>query len=160
MSRRHEARLLAVQFLFQRDFNAGDLEEALRDFWDGRQVSDRLRSFAEELIRGVESVRPDLDDRLRGYATNWDLARMAAVDRNILRLALYEMIHRPDIPPVVSINEAVDLAKEFSGRESARFVNGVLDRAVRDVPRPARCAVPDPRLLTGPAPSRRGGRAR
>lgn len=149
MSSRHEARLLAVQFLFQRDFNGGDLVDALADFWAGRKTSAKLRGFAEELIRGVEANRPHLDDLLRGYATNWDLARMAAVDRNILRLAVYEMHHRPDIPPVVSINEAVDLAKEFGGRESGRFVNGILDRASKDVARPARCAVPNPRLLTG-----------
>jgi N utilization substance protein B len=74
---------------------------------------------------------------------------MAAVDRNILRLALYEMHHRADIPPVVSMNEAIDLAKEFGGRESGRFVNGILDRAAKDVKRPARCAAPDPRLPAG-----------
>lgn len=159
MSRRHEGRVLAVQFLFQRDFNDGDLDMALADFWAGRRVAEKLRGFAEALIRGVESVRPDLDERLRGYATNWDLSRMAAVDRNILRLALYEMIHRSDIPPVVSINEAVDLAKEFSGRDAARFVNGVLDRAIRDVERPARCAAPDPRLLTRPPSWSSGGTA-
>lgn len=149
MSSRHEGRLMAVQFLFQRDFNDGDMAEALADFWLARKTSPKLRSFAEELIRGVEAARSELDDRLKGYATNWDLSRMAAVDRNILRLALYEMMYREDIPPVVSINEAVDLAKEFGGRESGRFVNGILDRAAKDVQRPARCAAPDPRLLTG-----------
>ncbi|MBU4459214.1 MAG: transcription antitermination factor NusB [Verrucomicrobia bacterium] len=149
MSARHESRLLAVQFLFQRDFNDGDLADALADFWAARNIGPKLRAFAEDLIRGVEAVRPELDERLRALATNWDLSRMAAVDRNILRLALYEMHHRADIPPVVSMNEAIDLAKEFGGRESGRFVNGILDRAAKDVKRPARCAAPDPRLLAG-----------
>jgi N utilization substance protein B len=145
MSRRHEARLLAVQFLFQRDFNQYDLKCALEDFWETRRVSKTTRQFAEELIRGVEARRPALDELLRRYAVNWDISRMSAVDRNILRLALYEMHYRPDIPPVVSIDEAVNLAKEFSGRESARFVNGVLDRAKQDVPRPARSPLVPPK---------------
>lgn len=136
MSRRHEGRILALQFLFQRDFNTDDLDEALKEFWASRPVRPRLREFAESLIRGVEQVRPTLDDRLRTYLVNWELSRLAAVDRNILRLALYEMLHRPDIPPLVSLNEAIDLAKEFGDPDSPRFVNGVLDRAVKTLARP------------------------
>ena len=146
MKARHQARLMAVQFLFQRDFNTGDLDEALADFWAGRRTPENVRAFAENLLRGVETHRPQLDERLRGYAEHWDLERMGAVDRNVMRLALYEMWHCDDIPPVVSINEAVDLAKEFSGLESGKFVNGILDRAARDVHRPARSARPDPRF--------------
>ncbi|MCX7817735.1 MAG: transcription antitermination factor NusB [Kiritimatiellae bacterium] len=138
MSRRHEGRILALQFLFQRDFNVEDLDEALREFWGARPVRPKLREFAESLIRGVEQMRPSLDERLRGYLVNWELSRLAAVDRNILRLALYEMLHRPDIPPVVSLNEAIDLAKEFGDPDSPRFVNGVLDRAVKELSRPVR----------------------
>jgi len=148
MSSRHEARLLAVQFLFQRDFNDGEMAAALADFWLFHKVRPKLRSFAEMLILGVEERKAELDAKIRELAINWDVSRMAATDRNILRLALFEMLHRPDIPPVVSINEAVDLAKEFGGRESGRFVNGILDRASKTVDRPARCAAPDPRLLT------------
>ena len=149
MSSRHEARLCAVQFLFQRDFNAGTLGEALVLFWEGRKCSAKVRTFTEELVQGVESLKEDLDARIRRYAEHWDLQRMAATDRNIMRVALYEMLHRPEIPPVVSINEAVELAKEFSGYESGRFVNGILDRAKKDLTRPARCAAPDERFLTG-----------
>ena len=146
MKARHQARLLAVQFLFQRDYNTGDLAEALADFWDARRTPENARAFAEALIHGVEGHRPELDERLRAYAEHWDLERMGAVDRNVMRLALFEMWHCADIPPVVSINEAVDLAKEFSGLESGRFVNGILDRAAREVRRPARSARPDPRF--------------
>lgn len=149
MSGRREARLMAVQFLFQRDFNGESLEDALTLFWEERRPGDKVRDFAEALIRGVEGVRSELDERLKGYATNWDLGRMAAVDRNIMRVALFEMLHRPEIPPVVSINEAVEMAKQFGGMESGRFVNGILDRAVKDLDRPTRCAQPDRRLLTG-----------
>lgn len=141
MSGRHEGRTLAVQFLFQRDFNADALDTALVDFWNERKAGARVRAFTEELVRGVEAHREDIDGKLQQYADNWDVKRMGAVDRNVMRVALYEMLHRPDIPPVVSINEAVDLAKELSSDESGRFVNGILDRARRDLARPARAAV-------------------
>jgi transcription antitermination protein NusB len=85
----------------------------------------------------LESL-PELDKKITEFAQNWDLRRMAAVDRNILRMAVYEMIHRDDIPPVVSINEAVDIAKKFSTQDSGKFVNGILDRIKRELPRPAR----------------------
>lgn len=148
MKARHEGRLLAVQMLFQREFNPGDLDAALRDFWDGAKVPADVGEFAEAIVRGVEAHRAELDERLRTYAEHWDLERMGAVDRNIMRAALYEMLYRDDIPPVVSIDEAVELAKEFNGWESARFVNGILDRAARDLPRPARLGRGDPRFRT------------
>ncbi len=145
MSGRHEGRLLAVQFLFQRDFNSGNLERALRLFWmafPDYSPKSRSRIFSEELIYGVERERDALDQRLRACAEHWDVARMNAVDRNIMRVALYEMLYRGDIPPVVSINEAVELAKSFGGSEAGRFVNGILDRVRRELPRPARLPVP------------------
>jgi N utilization substance protein B len=140
MSGRHESREWAVQFLFQRDFNAGDLGEALEEFWKERQPVAKLRAFAEELVRGVEAHRAEIDALLQKYAENWEVRRMGGVDRNVMRVALFEMLHRPDIPPVVSINEAVELVKESGSDESGRFVNGILDRARKDIDRPARCA--------------------
>jgi N utilization substance protein B len=161
MGMRREARERAIQFLFQYDINPPEnLEEALNQFWDAtRQASvndDKatwgervelppptaddaaLRAFADPLIRGVLEKRADLDDRIQARATNWSLQRMAAVDRNILRLALFEMLHREDIPPVVSINEAVDIAKRYSTAESGKFVNGILDKIRGELLRPAR----------------------
>jgi N utilization substance protein B len=140
MSGRHDGRTLAVQFLFQRDFNDGDLEEALKQFWLDQDATTKVRAFAEELIRGVEQHRAALDAQLQKCAEHWDVKRMGGVDRNVMRVALFEMLHRPDIPPVVSINEAVDLAKELSSDESGRFVNGILDRARKELNRPARAA--------------------
>ena len=96
------------------------------------------RLFADKLIRGVLEHRPELDARIKQHAENWDLHRMAVVDRNILRLAIYEMLHRDDIPPVVSINEAVDIAKKFSTQDSGKFVNGILDKIKGELMRPAR----------------------
>ena len=97
-----------------------------------------VRLFADPLIRGTLVYRDEADSHIKKYAQNWDLHRIAAVDRNILRLAIYEMLHRDDIPPVVSINEAVDVAKKFSTQDSGKFVNGILDKVKGELMRPAR----------------------
>jgi len=139
--KRRIARELAVQFLYQFDLSGGSLEEALPLFWQTQsEVSEDGRKFAEQLIHGVTERRAVIDEHIGKYADNWDLPRIAAVDRNILRLAMYEMLFRDDIPPVVSINEAVDIAKKFSTHESGAFVNGILDRLKADLTRPSRTA--------------------
>ena len=97
-----------------------------------------LRLFAEPLIRGTLEHRDAVDEIIKKHAKNWELHRIAAVDRNILRLAIYEMLHREDIPPVVSINEAVDIAKKFSTQDSGKFVNGILDKVKGELMRPAK----------------------
>lgn len=141
MGGRHEARLWAVQFLFQRDFNHGNLEDALLQFWTDVKAQAKMRVFTEELIRGVESRKDTLDKSIQECADNWDIKRMGAVDRNVMRVALYEMLYRPDVPPIVSINEAVEIAKELSGKESGKFVNGILDRMAKELQRPSRDAL-------------------
>ena len=98
----------------------------------------RFRDFTEKLVRGVADNLDAIDERLVRYTDNWPLHRMGGVDRNVLRLAVFEMFFDDQTPPVVIINEAVDLAKYFSSSESGRFVNGILDRACKDVARPAR----------------------
>jgi N utilization substance protein B len=163
MGNRREARERAVQFLFQHDLNPSDpLDEALERFWvsqraaalqaeeagacwgEPRQLPPpsaaeaAMRWFADPLIRGTIEHLPEIDAVIARHVRNWSLERMAAVDRNILRLAVYEMLHREDIPPVVSINEAVDIAKKFSTHESGRFVNGILDKVKGELMRPAR----------------------
>lgn len=138
-SSRHEARLRAAQFLYQEDINpAENRNEAIHMFWDQHEAPDTTRHFAEVLINAVLKNLSELDEKLASYAQNWDIKRMHAVDRNILRLAIYEIIYRPDIPPVVAVNEALDITKELSSDESAKFVNGILDRALKDVDRPLR----------------------
>jgi N utilization substance protein B len=141
--KRRLARELSVQFLYQHDLAGGALDEALPLFWQTqRDVTDAARQFAEELIRGTVQNRALIDEKIEKYTEHWELSRIAAVDRNIQRLAIYEMLFRDDIPPVVSINEAVDIAKKFSTRESGAFVNGILDRLKADLTRPARTAAP------------------
>lgn len=163
ISIRREARERAVQFLFQVDLNPPDnLDEALELFWDSQRRTAlalekgkatwgqpvelppptpeelEVRQFAEPLIRGTIAHREEVDAKIRQYALNWELHRMAVVDRNVMRLAIYEMLHREDIPPVVSINEAVDIAKKYSTPDSGKFVNGILDKVKNDLMRPAR----------------------
>jgi N utilization substance protein B len=141
--KRRLARECAIQFLYQLDMTGGDLAESLERFWETQEnLSPNVRTFAEELIRGALAHLAGIDEKIQHYTENWELPRIAAVDRNILRLAIYEMLHRDDIPPVVSINEAVDIAKKFSTRESGAFVNGILDRLKADLTRPARTAAP------------------
>ncbi len=163
MGMRHIARERAVQFLFQHDLNPPKkLEDALEQFWSMQRTAAlagekgearwgqpvelppmtteecALRDFAEGLIRGTLEHQKELDEQIQQYARNWDLHRMAVVDRNILRLAVFEMTHRQDIPPIVSINEAVDIAKKFSTEDSGKFVNGILDKVKGELLRPAR----------------------
>ncbi len=135
---RRNARERALQFLFQSDFNPDETRSALDRFWDDVGAKPETRQFADSLINGVLGSKPALDEKIRAYAAHWDIGRMGAVDRNILRIAIYEMFFRPDIPPVVSINEAVDIAKRYGCDESGSFVNGILDRARADLSRPAR----------------------
>jgi N utilization substance protein B len=163
MGQRRESRERAVQFLFQHDLNKPEqLDQALDHFWQSQRAvviaQDKavatwgeeaelpplssqeasLRLFADPLIKGTLENRERLDEEIKKHTQNWDLGRMAVVDRNILRLAIYEMFYRDDIPPVVSINEAVDIAKKFSTEESGRFVNGILDKVKSELMRPAR----------------------
>jgi len=138
---RHLLRLWVVQFLFQRDFNRYDpWEEALEAFLADkrRKMSRKMRAFFEERVEGTSLNREEIDKEITRYAENWEVGRMGAVDRNVLRLAFFELKFCPDVPPVVALNEAVQLAKELSSEESGKFVNGILDPAIRTLDRPLR----------------------
>lgn len=134
MGKRRQARELAVQFLYGYDLNRRDLGEALSDFWQSRQRTDaEVKSFSEDLIVGTLERLEYLDGVIGDHARNWRLERIALVDKSILRLALYELYFRADIPPLVTINEAVDIAKRFSTDQSGRFVNGILDKVREEI---------------------------
>ena len=111
------------------------------DFWEFCPMKPNVREFAQPLIEGMIAHLPEIDERIKRYCENYNLNRISPVDRNVLRLAIYEMLYRDDIPPVVSINEAIELAKTFGGAESGGFVNGILDRVRKDLTRPSREAV-------------------
>ena len=153
MTKRSESREWAVQLLFQREINREDLKDSLELFWQDKNAPQKARDFTEQLVRGVEEHRKEIDELLHKCATNWDVGRMGGVDRNAMRVAVYEMLHRDDIPPVVSINEAVDLAKTYSSIESGKFVNGILDRIRKGIDRPARNPSPAPRPAPPEAPA-------
>jgi len=118
------------------DISGIKVDEALSEFW-GEHPSfiEEIREFAEELAKGVGKDIEEIDKRISEHATNWTLKRMAVVDRNILRLATYELLFRSDIPPKVSINEAVDIAKKYGDANSGKFVNGILDRIGKEAKR-------------------------
>ncbi|TRZ96415.1 transcription antitermination factor NusB [bacterium] len=131
MRKRTQSREFVLQILYQMDITRDNHELALANFWQSHSQEDinqEVRAFTEELIKGVSANLEAIDSKVAQYATNWQLKRMAIVDRNILRLSSYELLFREDIPPKVSINEAVELAKKYSGPEAGKFVNGVLDK--------------------------------
>ncbi|MBW0000705.1 MAG: transcription antitermination factor NusB [Verrucomicrobia bacterium] len=144
MGKRREGREVALQLLFHWDLNRHEqlTEEDLSRFWSLRSVAPGLKEFAVQLVQGVILHQADIDEKITRYTANYELKRISAVDRNILRMAIYEMWHVPDVPPVVAINEAIDIAKKFGTEESSRFVNGVLDRVKMDLKRPLRTSLP------------------
>ena len=134
MSRRL-ARETALQVLFQRDLTKEPLiTSEIVDRWaEEFVVPEASKPFAQELVDGTISHQDEIDQTIASFAQEWTLSRMANVDRNVMRLATYEILFCPDIPGRVSLNEAIELAKRFGGEESAKFVNGILDRVVTSV---------------------------
>jgi len=134
IQQRRDGRMAAVQFLYSWEINRPeDLAQALELFFAEQEQPRDYFAFGEELIHGAIEHMSEIDGHIRGLAQNWDFERIAKIDLTILRVGIHEMLHRKDIPPVVSINEAVDLAKCFSCTESGRFVNGILDRARKEL---------------------------
>ena len=129
MRKRTKARECTLQILYTLDIAKLPAEQAIADFWgEHPSVTKEIRKFTEELVEGVYKNIELIDKEISASATNWTLKRMAVVDRNILRLAAYELLFRDDIPPKVTINEAVDIAKKFGDANSGKFVNGILDK--------------------------------
>jgi N utilization substance protein B len=137
MTKRRKAREVALQFLYQLDLQ-GETDPAphAAEFWARHPLDDDTRGFAEEIVRGATTTQGKIDEIIVRCTEHWDLDRMAVVDRNILRLAVYELGWRAETPPKVVINEAIEIAKKFGTRESGRFINGILDRVHREL-RPA-----------------------
>jgi N utilization substance protein B len=127
MRRRTRARELALQFLYQLDVRGNDVRDGLDDFLRQSGASRAARRFATEIVDGVLAHRDELDAVIVKVAQNWTLTRMPPVDRNILRLASYELLHCEDIPVGVALNEAIELGKRYSTANSGSFINGILD---------------------------------
>jgi len=131
MRKRTKAREYVLQMLYQVDITQGLWQEILENFCaspDRQDLSGELKDFSAELLGGVVEHLQEIDKKISKYAANWQLERMAFVDRNIMRLGCFELLFRADIPPKVAINEAVELAKKYSGLESGKFVNAILDQ--------------------------------
>jgi N utilization substance protein B len=119
--------------LFQIDFTKRELDRKdLEEFWSGKKESRDIREFTEKLVKGTLESLDEIDSIIEKATENWFLKRMAAVDRNILRFAAYEILHRKDIPYAVTINEALEIAKKYSSAEAASFLNGVLDKLAKE----------------------------
>jgi len=127
MGIRRVARECAVQMLYQRDIGKHDCRYILNSFWEMNEHSPQVREFATHLFEGSVARLKEIDELIQSHAENWRLSRMAAVDRNILRLAVYELLSEEKTPSTVVINEALEVARKFSTHESAQFVNGILD---------------------------------
>jgi len=131
MRKRTKAREYVLQMLYQADITQGNWQEVLENFCasgDRLDLSGELKDFSAALLGGVVGHLQEIDKKISKYAANWQLERMAFVDRNIMRLGCFELLFRADIPPKVAINEAVELAKKYSGPESGKFVNAILDQ--------------------------------
>jgi N utilization substance protein B len=135
MSKRREGREAALQLLYSLEFLPGGADHDMEDFWRLRETDDAVREHALELFRGVRGNLTDIDARITAAVQNFSFERLNAVDRNILRIAVFEMFHQEAVPPIVSMNEAIEIAKRFGGQDSGRFVNGVLDRIMVEVKR-------------------------
>ena len=131
MRKRTKAREYALQALYQADIRHADAESVLKDFWREQNEVPEVTVFANQLVIGTLQNLADIDETIRRHADNWDLKRMAVVDRNILRLGVFELMCQQDVPPSVCINEAIELAKRFGDSESAKFINGILDAVHR-----------------------------
>jgi N utilization substance protein B len=138
---RRENRMCAVQFLYQWELNKPEqLNDALRIFIETQDNERDYYAFTEELIHGVIEHIDAVDAEIKAHAANWTFERIAKVDLSVLRLAIYELLHRRDIPPIVSINEAIELGKIYSTPDSKRFINGILDQMKNKIDRPLRSA--------------------
>lgn len=132
MRKRTESREYALQLLYKYDITALPVTELDLSWVEDKEVSAAVQDFAFGLVKGTIENIEWIDQKISSFAANWELKRMAAVDRNVLRLGAFELLYLDDIPAKVSINEAVDLAKKYSGEEAGKFVNGILDSIKKD----------------------------
>jgi N utilization substance protein B len=134
MGTRRKSRELALQMLFQADLGQQAEDQVRKTFWQGRgEVSNEVQGFAEDIFRVARDRAQEIDLLIQAHAENWRVDRMAAVDRNILRAAVAELLGFPKTPRAVIINEAIEIARKFSAPESLQFINGVLDSVGKDI---------------------------
>jgi len=130
MRKRTFARECALKILYRVEISKESVDSSFRDFWSktAESMDKETHEFAETLVKGVYENITAIDGVISKYTDNWNISRMAVIDRNIMRMSVYEMLYRDDIPPNVSINEAIELAKKYGDVDSGKFVNGILDK--------------------------------
>ncbi|MBI2092817.1 MAG: transcription antitermination factor NusB [Deltaproteobacteria bacterium] len=134
MGERRKGREFALQILYAYDSSKLELNEVLKSFWiTNTEFSEDIKTFTEEIVRGTCSRIEEIDSIIGTHSTNWKVSRMGIVDRNILRFAVYELLWRPDIPVRVTLNEAIEVAKQYGTEDSGSFINGVLDKVAKTV---------------------------
>lgn len=131
MRARRKAREYALQLLYQYDISH-DSANLSSEFWTFRDVPQNVKEFTNNIVEGVIKNLRFIDNKISQSAVNWNIERMAVVDRNILRMATFELLFKDDIPPKVTLNEAIEIAKRYGGEDSSSFINGILDRILRD----------------------------
>ena len=132
MGSRRKSREVALQLLYQIEINPPDTREILDLFWQNFEPPEEIKAFAAQIVDGVCRYRDDIDGLIEGCSDHWKLERMTLIDRNILRLGVYELIYAEDVPVKVAINEAIELGKKYGSEESGAFINGVLDKIHRE----------------------------
>ena len=128
MRKRTKAREAALQVLYQIDIKNEPASDQLRDYQAHHNEDASVREFCSQLVMGTIEHIQKIDELIKKYAANWELSRMAVIDRNIIRMSTYELLHESDIPPKVTINEAIEIAKKYGDSDSGKFVNGILDK--------------------------------
>ena len=131
MGQRRKARECALQILFQFEFNTGDPKGLVKVYWEHQKASPEIRKYGTWIVEEIIAHGEDIDRAIQSASKNWRLARMAVIDRNILRIAVCELLYEKTLAPAIIMNEAIEIAKRYSGEESAVFVNGVLDAVGR-----------------------------
>jgi len=127
MGKKRQARESALQILFQLEFNDTQVDSIVSRYWEDRKTSQEVMENTSLLVKGVVSHLEEIDSIIQGSSENWRMSRMVLIDRNILRIAAYELFFGEDLAPAIIMNEAIEIAKKYSGDQSATFINGILD---------------------------------
>ena len=127
MGKRRKSRESTLQILFQLEFDDSDPDDVINQFWKGKKASHEIKEYSSYLIKGIISHQDSIDRIIQSASDHWRLSRMAVVDRNILRMAVFELLYDEELAPAIVINEAIEVAKKFSSEQAAQFINGILD---------------------------------
>jgi N utilization substance protein B len=133
MGRRRKAREETLRILFRLEFENKQIDKTLNQYWESKKTSEEIKEYSTWLVNGIISDQAKIDNIIQQVSEHWRISRMALVDRNILRMAVFELLYEENIAPAIVINEAIEIAKKYSGDEAATFVNGILDAVRKDL---------------------------